>query len=737
MLTPNQKDQVLKHIQALTVRSFTFRDIVRLLDLNSDDRRSLQHYLDDLEEEEIIRRIRRGRYALPERESLVSGILQCHRDGYGFLIPDDRTLFKEDIFIPPRSMEDALHEDRVLAKIIRKKYPPRKAAHGRRSRSRQEDKDRLEGIVVRVLERKRSSIVGRYYAHPRFPYVVPLDTRLFHDIRIPYPLSKEAKDGQIVVIHMTMPPGRNQSAQGKVVEILGYAGDPGIEYRIVEHKFGLPVAFSPGALREADAIPGRVLDHEYAGREDFRGEIAITIDGETARDFDDAVSLKRLPSGNFLLGVHIADVSHYVRENSALDADAYARGTSVYFPDRAIPMLPPKLSSGICSLMPGVDRLVLSALIEIDPGGRVLAKRFTEGVLHSSSRMTYTSVAKILFDRDPNERARYAGLVPLFETMEELCLILSKKRYGRGAVDFDLPEAEMQFDEQGRVIGVVPAERNIAHRIIEEFMLLANECVAERLASSGGPALYRVHEAPDPAKVEEFADFAQILGYRLERRDGEYRPKDFQKFVLQLEGKPEQRFLVYLMLRSFMQAHYSDTNAGHFGLAAAEYTHFTSPIRRYPDLLVHRMLKQCLSKQPAPAWREAMQVNLPEYARHTSSRERIANEAEREIEKIKKAQFMSDKIGEEFEAIVFSVSRQGFFVELLEHYIEGFVPLGTLIDDEYQYKEATRSFKGKRRSNLFQLGSKVRVRLDSADVETARLTFSVAGRSSAVSRIIS
>lgn len=246
MLTPNQKDQVLKHIQALTVRSFTFRDIVRLLDLNSDDRRSLQHYLDDLEEEEIIRRIRRGRYALPERESLVSGILQCHRDGYGFLIPDDRTLFKEDIFIPPRSMEDALHEDRVLAKIIRKKYPPRKAAHGRRSRSRQEDKDRLEGIVVRVLERKRSSIVGRYYAHPRFPYVVPLDTRLFHDIRIPYPLSKEAKDGQIVVIHMTMPPGRNQSAQGKVVEILGYAGDPGIEYRIVEHKFGLPVAFFAG-----------------------------------------------------------------------------------------------------------------------------------------------------------------------------------------------------------------------------------------------------------------------------------------------------------------------------------------------------------------------------------------------------------------------------------------------------------------------------------------------------------
>jgi len=731
MLTQNQKDLVLKLVHSLKSNEFSFRDVVRILDLNSDDRRNLQNYLDELDSEGVIHRIKRGRYTLPVRENLISGILSCHKDGYGFLIPDDRTRYKEDIFIPARNMEDAIHEDRVLVKVEQRKIPIRRGQRGRRFKA-QDDQKRLEGYVVRVVERKRPIIVGRYYDHPRFPYVTPLDVRLTHDIRIPSQANKGAKNGQIVAVAITLPPGRDHFPQGKITEVLGYPGDSGIEYKIVEHKFGLPVEFTQEAMLEAEAISDHLQQEDYVGREDFRDELAVTIDGETARDFDDAVSLKKLPSGNYLLGVHIADVSYYVREDTALDSEAYARSTSVYFPDRSIPMLPHRLSSGICSLMPETDRLVLSAIMEITPKGNVAKKRFAEGVMHSRARMTYTSVAKILIDRDPDERARYAELIPLFETMEELCLILSKKRYRRGAVDFDLPEAEIAFDASGKVTHIVPAERNIAHRIIEEFMLLANECVAEELTASRGPALYRVHEEPDTHKVEEFAEFALVLGYKLEKHDGEYRPKDFQKFIAQLEGKPEQKFLVYLMLRSFMQARYSEKNSGHFGLAAEEYTHFTSPIRRYPDLVVHRLLKQRLSKRMPQDWTDKMVIRLPALARHTSSRERNADEAEREIEKIKKVQFMAGKIGEEFEAIVFSPSRNGFFVELLDPYVEGYVPIGTLIDDYYHYKERTHAFVGERRHRRFQLGSRVRVRLISADLETARLTFTVGSGQSAV-----
>ncbi len=724
MLTQAQKSRVLQFIGSLKTKQFTFRDVVRYLDLDSDHRRSLNRFLDELDSEGIIHRIKRARYAIPERENLVSGILHCHRDGYGFLIPENRSLHKEDIFIPARCMADALHEDRVVVKLVRNKLAARREPRGRRIRT--EDKnERVEGHVVRVLERKHAKIVGKYFAHPRYPYAVPLDSRIIHNIRIPFQSSKGAGDGQIVAIAITQSPGRNQILQGKVIKILGNPGDPGIEYKIVEHKFGLPVDFSPESLRQAQEIQDRVLKEEYSGRKDFRDELVITIDGETARDFDDAVSLKTVRSGNYLLGVHIADVSHYIAEDTPLDSEACARGTSVYFPDRAIPMLPSRLSSGICSLKPNEDRLVLSALIEIDPKGKVVGKRFVKGVLRNSRRMTYTSVAKILVDRDKEERASNAEWVPLLKMMEELCTILSKKRYRRGAVDFDLPEADIRFDQNGKVTSVVPAERNIAHRIIEEFMLLANECVAQTLSSSGGPALYRVHEKPDPIKVDEFAEFALSLGYTLEKRKLQYRPKDFQRFVLQLEGKAEQRFLSYLMLRSFMQARYSEKNLGHFGLATPEYTHFTSPIRRYPDLYVHRLLKQYIEKKDSPSWREKAIERMPKIALHASSRERIADEAEREIERIKKAQFMSDKIGEEFEAITLSMSRQGFFVELLNPFVEGFVPFGTMADDFYIGADKIRSSSGRRRRRQFRPGLRMRVRLDRVDMETARLIFSV------------
>jgi len=722
LITQAQKDSIFRFIRSLKTRSFTFRDVVRFLDLESEERRSLQRYLDELDSEGIIHRIKRGQYSLPSRESLISGILTCHRDGYGFVTPDDKSVYDKDVFIPPRNMEEALHGDRVLIKVARKKRPARHGPRGRRARSPQEE--RIEGTIVRVLERKFPSIVGRYYEHPRYPFMIPLDSRIPYEILIPFHAAKEAKNGQIVVANLTQRAGRNQQPQGRIIEIIGFPDDPGIEYKIVEHKYSLPVEFSQEALEEAEKIPEHISAKDLHEREDFREEVCVTIDGETARDFDDAVSLKKLTNGHYLLSVHIADVSHYVQEGSAIDRDAYARGTSVYFPDRAIPMLPPKLSSGICSLKPGKDRLVFSVLMEIDAGGSVVKSRFAQGILRSKERMTYTSIAKILLEKDPAELRRYAALVSLFQDMEELCLILSQKRRRKGAVDFDLPEAEIEFDSNGKVISVVQAERNIAHRIIEEFMLLANETVAQKLSASGGPALYRIHEEPDALKVDEFAEFALTLGYKLEHDQHEYRPMDFQKFMARLEGKIEGRFLAYLMLRSFMQAQYSEKNLGHFGLATREYTHFTSPIRRYPDLVVHRLLKECLKREPSKEWQADMAQRLPEIASHTSSRERTANEAEREIEKIKMTQFMAGRVGEEFDAVVFSVTRQGFFVELLDHFIEGFVPAETLIDDQYFYRERTHSFVGERNRKRFELGTRVRVCLDRADLENYRLVFS-------------
>jgi ribonuclease R len=724
VLSKTQKEEVFRFIRQLTTTGFTFRDVVRFLNLDSDDRRSLQRYLDELDSDGVIHRIKRGRYALPSRESLVAGTLSCHKDGYGFLVPEDRTLYSQDIFIPARNMEDALHGDRILIKVAKKPRPAPRGPSGRRQTPKKGE-ERLEGSVVRVLERKNPSIVGRYYEHPRFPFAVPLDARIIHDIRVPFHSNKGARSGQIVVLALTVPPGRHQEPEGRVIEILGYPGDKDIEYRIVEAKFALPVEFGEAAQAEADSVPGEVLEMEKNGREDFREEAALTIDGETARDFDDAVTLTKLKNGFYRLGVHIADVSHYVIEGSAIDREAYARGTSVYFPDRAIPMLPPRLSSGICSLKPGVDRLVFSVIMDVDTKGEVAECRFCEGLLRSRARMTYTSVAKILIQQDPEERARHEELLPTLEAMEELCRILAKKRYRRGAVDFDLPEAEIDFDESGKVISVVQAERNMAHRIIEEFMLLANESVARQLSAGGGPALYRIHEKPDAHKVDDFAEFALALGYRLENKSGECHPRDFQKFVEQLEGKVEGRFLAYLMLRSFMQARYSETNVGHFGLATQEYTHFTSPIRRYPDLIVHRLLKECLRATPNTVWRAEMVEHLPLLAAHTSARERNADEAEREIEKIKKVEFMSAKVGDEFAAIVYSVTRQGFFVELLDHFVEGFVPAATLVDDRYLYKERTHTFVGERNRKRFELGSRVNVRLDHADRETLRLSFSV------------
>ena len=603
-------------------------------------------------------------------------------------------------------------------------------------------------------------------------------------------------EGLIVDVEITNFPAPAQLPKGRVIEILGPRDEFGVDVEIIIRKFHLPHRFPPEVLAEASAAPQYIPERDREGRRDFRSLPIVTIDGETAKDFDDAVYVERLAHGHYLLQVHIADVAHYVRPDTPLDREARLRGTSVYFPDRAVPMLPLELSNGICSLNPHVDRLVMSALMEIDAQGRVVACELVPGIIRSAERMTYTAVQAVLTG-DTAACARYSALVENFKLMEELAKVLNRHRDERGSIDFDLPEPEIEFDEHGRMIGVTRSERNIAHRIIEEFMLAANEAVAGYFERRAIPALYRVHEKPDPKKVLEFEEIAATFGYSLgvelpavqrvreSRRDQARReerhprfheisgvkelkitPRHYQRLTQRLEGKPEERILSYLMLRSLKQTRYSEENVGHFALAAPAYTHFTSPIRRYPDLIVHRILKAALAqdggsarstpasstKRPSPlprgegvpmkSGRARDKTNvgtaalpggaflqLPDLhalATETSEAERRAQDAERELMEWKKVKFMSERLGDEFEALIISLTKFGFFVELTDLFVEGFVPLDTLDDDRYIYRERLRAIVGQNSKREFHLGARVRVRLDRIDRMGNKLQFSVA-----------
>lgn len=559
--------------------------------------------------------------------------------------------------------------------------------------------------------------------------------------RIGAPASIGDLDGAIVEVELLGP------ARGRVIEVLGRPEDFGIDVEIVIRKHRLPHRFPAAVLDQAASLPSTIPATEIARRRDFRTLDIITIDGETARDFDDAVWVDTLPSGNYALQVHIADVSHYVRPNSPIDREAALRGTSVYFPDRAVPMLPLELSTGICSLNPKADRLVLSVLLEIDHRGDVVAQEFTRGVIRSAERLTYTAV-HLLLAGDAGLRERYGSHTGRLELMRELALLLNRKRMKRGSIDFDLPEPLIEFDEWGEMTGVTRAPRNIAHRIIEEFMLAANEAVASHLEAAGIPLIFRIHEPPDPERVMEFEDIAVRFGYSLSlgampvkrfpvvdrKRDGRKVRKDlmladerlrissrhYQALVRKIEGKPEERVLSYLMLRSLKQARYSADNLGHFALAASTYTHFTSPIRRYPDLIVHRILSYTLDgKQAAP-------TNLAALAAHASLAERRAADAERELVEWKQMKFMIDKVGDEFDALIVSMHHFGFFVELADLFVEGLVPIDTLTGDRYGYQENARRIVGERSRRVFSLGDTVRVRLDRVNAVERKLQFSVA-----------
>jgi len=714
-------------------------DLAELLELNRAGRKALKELLDRLQSIGLLRRYGQNFRLSGSQKAMIGVIRQRRRKMINFIPDDVEQRVRGRIRVEPEDLNGAFDGDRVLVSV---------STH-QRERS---------GKVEMILQRGRLRIIGRLHHGFRESWVESLDEKFPFDIEVEgksaSDLAASLTDGWIVIIEVTSYPVARSAPAGRIIDRLGASSDaPGMDIQIVIHKHDLPHIFPDEVIEEAEAVSPVVTENQIAGRLDLRDEPTVTIDGETARDFDDAISLKRLEDGNFHLGVHIADVSFYVREGAPLDNEARLRGTSVYFPERAIPMLPERLSNDVCSLNPKVDRLTMSALMEVDRRGRVVGYKLRETVIRSNERMTYTDVNKLLAHADPHLAMRYASLLDLFKTMEDLARILIKMRERRGAIDFNLPESVFEFDDEGRVSGVLRADRNIAHRIIEEFMLLANETVAGHTQRLRVPSLYRVHEDPQPQRVIEFAELAAAYGYGFPVEG--VSSKDYQRLSHQLAGKPEERVMAYSMLRSLQRARYSAQNVGHFGLAAPVYTHFTSPIRRYPDLITHRVLRALLKvspsfgdsagtvpgavatgsdktnkpakskKQPRNALAPIPLGELELIAEESSERERAADAAENEIDDWRKAVFMAERLGEEFDGMITNVRDFGFFVELDDFYIEGLVPVATLGDDFYLYDERRHRLVGRGGGRQFKLGDRVRVRVDRVNVDRHLVDFSV------------
>jgi len=698
-------EQLLALIRDTIDHPSTPREMLQRLKIPRDQRATFKRLLTDLVGTGDLIETRGNRFGLPDRMNLVVGRITTHPRGFGFVVPD-RPLdeVEGDLYIAGSNLNQAMHGDRVVARIER---ITSKGAEGR---------------ILRILERGASTIVGRYDVDPSgFGFVVPFDRRMIMDVQIPNGEALDARPSDMVVVEITRWPTPTRGPMGRVREVLGDIDEPGVDNEIIIRKYGIPDEHSEDAVNEAERLGSEVKDRDIRGRTDFRAQLTVTIDGEHARDFDDAITIDRLPGGNLRLGVHIADVAHYVPEGGALDVEAYERGTSVYFPERAVHMFPAELATGLCSLNPNVDRLVQSCVMEIDKRGTVVSYEMHDGVIHSDARMTYTDVSAILTDKAPEVIARYARLVPLFESMRELFEILHKRRLRRGSIDFDLKEPEIVLDDEGLVEEITAAERNIAHRIIEEFMLVANETVAQHLDDAKMPTLYRVHEEPDPVKVAQFEEFISTLGYGLSRSGEEVTPRDFQKLVERMRGTPEEKPIAFLMLRTMQKARYDASNLGHFGLAASSYTHFTSPIRRYPDLIVHRTLRELRHGQVTEDRRAELTDDLPEIARHTSERERRADDAERELVQWKKVRFMADKVGDEFDGYITGVSAFGLYIELVEHFVEGMVHVSTMADDYYRFVDKAHVLKGENTGKIYRLGDRVWVQVVKVDMERRQI----------------
>ncbi|MEK7314202.1 MAG: ribonuclease R [Deltaproteobacteria bacterium] len=702
--TPSKKPTksvLMEFLKTRAGKPLSFKELAVALGVARADNDAFKRAIRELLADGEIVKIRGDRYGLPSKMNLVTGVISCHQDGYGFVCPD---IEGADVYVGRGKMKGAMHNDKVVVRVEGVK------PGGKR-----------EGSIIRIVARANKTLVGKFRASRGKgapASVSPSDEKITTNIMIPEGQSLGAKEGDIVDVEITGWPYRDEPAVGKILEVLGKADDPDVEIEVIAKKYRLPRRFPPEVALEAKNVPSEVLPSEMKGREDLRGRTVVTIDGETAKDFDDAVSIERTAHHGYKLFVSIADVSHYVTEGANLDKEAYQRGTSVYFPDRCIPMLPENISNGIASLNPNVERLTMTAEIEFDENGAPLRTSFYESVIKSAERLTYTNVKKVLKKEDPSVSERYAHIEEDLKTMEELALKLFKRRMEQGSIDFDLPEPQIIIDIEGRPIDIVKSERNVAHRIIEEFMLSANRAVAEFFSSAKYPFVYRIHETPDAESVAEFKEFAAGLGLRLEEKTS---PKSFQRLLAAAADTPYEKLINHVLLRTMRQAVYSDKNLGHFGLAFEDYTHFTSPIRRYPDLVVHRLLKKALRKEYTPSVRERVAASLPEITSHASARERNAMEAEREIVDLKKVQFMKDKAGEVLPGIVSGVTSFGFFVELKDYFVEGLVHVTSLKDDYYVFTEKKHMLVGEKTKRKFQVGMEVTVKIVKVDIEKRRL----------------
>lgn len=676
------------------------------------DRDQVRREIEAMEREGLIVSVRGKRFSLIEFTPFVAGRIRVHPDGFGF-VPQRGD--EPDLYVERRSMKGAMNGDLVLVRVEK---------NGSTEGRRPSNKERTAGEVVKVLRREHTMVVGRFHSEGEFPFVRPFDFRLDADIEIDGADTMGALDGQMVHVEIERYGDKNSNPSGRILEILGRIGEPGVDIEVVIRKYQIPHRFPQEVLDEAENIPQEIDASEVASRVDLRNRNIVTIDGETAKDFDDAVEVARLPNGNFQLGVHIADVSYYVKEGGILDREAFERATSVYFPGRAVPMLPERLSNGICSLNPRVDRLTFSAEMEIDPKGRFINKRFFRSVIRTRERMTYTDVHRLLESPTNELKERYAPLLDDFDRMHQLYEVLRKRRAARGSIDFDLPEGEVLLTHTGEIDTILPSQRNVAHRLIEEFMLSANEVVAEHLLFAQQPAVYRVHQPPDPQRIEDLKAILVEFNHRMRGDAEQIRPGELQKVLTQVAGTPEERFLTELILRSMKRALYSEECSGHFALALQYYCHFTSPIRRYPDLIVHRRLGELIAAGPLHGDRfQQVTAQMPIQAAQSSEREKRAEEAEREVVEWKKVIFMRSRIGENFTGTVTGVMAFGLFVELNDFFVQGLVPIASIGGDYWAFAEKEHRLRGSSTAREFRLGDQVVVEVKSIDEDRRQIEF--------------